>query len=247
MVFKIRLEAYTTAYEVNTPYAVYEAGNLQNFDYSANMPVVTFGMPEYYHEGAILTKAEGNTAKVIFTWVIKDETKNPFTTMNTWDTILTKVSAGEFYPFPKFPDLDNGSPTWTGTNIQKCHDATTNPDNNCTQTTAEHNGDPLPYPNGSKYTSRRLFTNSAGSTTYASYDTLTADGQMVALSEYFEKKGISGAERQRFILFNEGDDKYIFSQEGLITRMSFQKAGTDPVTWNATVEFQVGYVVDSGE
>ena len=71
MVFKIRLEAYTTAYEVNTPYAVYEAGNLQNFDYSANMPVVTFGMPEYYHEGAILTKAEGNTAKVVFTWVIK--------------------------------------------------------------------------------------------------------------------------------------------------------------------------------
>ena len=70
---------------------------------------------------------------------------------------------------------------------------------------------------------------------------------MVALSEYFEKKGISGAERQRFILFNEGDDKYIFSQEGLITRMSFQKAGNDPVTWNATIEFQVGYVVDSGE
>ena len=70
---------------------------------------------------------------------------------------------------------------------------------------------------------------------------------MVALSEYFEKKGISGAERQRFMLLDETTNRYIFNQEGLITRMNFQKAGQDPVTWNATIEFQVGYVVDSGE
>lgn len=224
MVFKIKLEAYVSAYEVNTPYAVYEAGNLQNFDYSSNMPVVTFGMPEFYHEGAILTKAEGNTAKIVFTWVIKDELTNPFTTMDTWDNILTDVSAGQMYPFPKYPDLDDGSPAWTGTNSQA---------------------------NGI-YTSRRLFTITPGSTTYATYDVKTADGQMVALSEYFEKKGISGAERQRFVLLdvdedNSSNSRFIFNQEGLITRMSFQKAGTDPVTWNATIEFQVGYVVDSGE
>ena len=246
MGFKIRMEAYSKASNTD-PYVVYEAGNLQNFDYSVNVPVVTFGMPEYYHEGAILTKAEGNTAKVVFTWVIKDETNNPFTEMDTWDNILLDVSAGQMYPFPKNPDLDDGSPTWIGTNIQKCHDATTSPANNCTQTTLEHNGDPLPYPDGSKYTSRRLFTNAVGSTTYASYDTLTADGQMVALSEYFEKKGISGAERQRFVLFDETANKFIFNLEGLITRLSFQKSGTEPVTWNATIEFQIGDVVDSGE
>ena len=41
--------------------------------------------------------------------------------------------------------------------------------------------------------------------------------------------------------------KYIFNLEGVITRLSFQKSGTDPVTWNATLEFQIGDVIDSGE
>ena len=217
MGFKIQLKAYKDT--VSTPHVVYEARNLQNFDYSVNVPVVTFGLPEFYLEGAILTKAEGNTGKVVFSWVIKDEVSNPFTVMNTWDTVLPDgVGAEEFYP---------DSVAWSGTNSQA----------------------------NAIYTSRRLFTTATDSTTYETYDVKTADGQMIALSEYFEKKGFTSTERHRFILLDEtlnvdgsvASSKFIFNLEGLITRLSFQKSGTEPVTWNATVEFQIGDVVDSGE
>ena len=217
MGFKIQLKAYNDT--VSTPHVVYEAGNLTNFDYSTSIPVVTFGLPEFYLEGAILTKAEGNTGKVVFSWVIKDETSNPFTVMNTWDIILPDgVGAEEFYP---------DSVAWTGTNSQA----------------------------NAQYTSRRLFTTATDSTTYETYDVKTADGQMIALSEYFEKKGFTSTERHRFILLDEtlnvdgsvASSKFIFNLEGLITRLSFQKSGTEPVTWNATIEFQAGDVVDSGE
>lgn len=208
MVFKIQLKAYNDT--VSTPHVAYEAGNLQNFDYSVSIPVVTFGLPEFYQEGAILTKAEGNTGKVVFSWVIKDEITNPFTVMNEWDIILSDVGADEFYP---------DSVAWSGTNSLA----------------------------NAIYTSRRLFTTATDSTTYATYDVKTADGQMIALSEYFEKKGFTSTERHRFVLLDETADRYIFNLEGLITRLSFQKAGTEPVTWNASIEFQIGDVVDSGE
>ena len=216
MGFKIQLKAYNDT--VSTPHVAYEAGNLQNFDYSVSIPVVTFGLPEFYQEGAILTKAEGNTGKVVFSWVIKDEITNPFTVMNEWDIILSDVGVDEFYP---------DSVAWTGTNSLS---------------------------NGT-YTSRRLFTTATDSTTYATYDVKTADGQMIALSEYFEKKGFTSTERHRFILLDEtlnvdgsvASSKFIFNLEGLITRLSFQKDGTEPVTWNASIEFQIGDVVDSGE
>ena len=208
MVFKIQLKAYNDT--VSTPHVAYEAGNLQNFDYSVSIPVVTFGLPEFYQEGAILTKAEGNTGKVVFSWVIKDEITNPFTVMNEWDIILSDVGADEFYP---------DSVAWTGTNSLV----------------------------NATYTSRRLFTTATDSTTYETFDVKTADGQMIALSEYFEKKGFTSTERHRFILLDETANKFIFNLEGLITRLSFQKAGTEPVTWNATIEFQIGDVVDSGE
>ena len=208
MGFKIQLKAYNDT--VSTPHVAYEAGNLQNFDYSVSIPVVTFGLPEFYQEGAILTKAEGNTGKVVFSWVIKDEITNPFTVMNEWDIILSDVGADEFYP---------DSVAWTGTNSLV----------------------------NATYTSRRLFTTATDSTTYETFDVKTADGQMIALSEYFEKKGFTSTERHRFILLDETANKFIFNLEGLITRLSFQKAGTEPVTWNATIEFQIGDVVDSGE
>ena len=208
MGFKIQLKAYNDT--VSTPHVAYEAGNLQNFDYSVSIPVVTFGLPEFYQEGAILTKAEGNTGKVVFSWVIKDEITNPFTVMNEWDIILSDVGVDEFYP---------DSVAWSGTNSLA----------------------------NAIYTSRRLFTTATDSTTYATYDVKTADGQMIALSEYFEKKGFTSTERHRFILLDETANKFIFNLEGLITRLSFQKAGTEPVTWNATIEFQIGDVVDSGE
>jgi hypothetical protein len=216
MGFKIQLKAYNDT--VSTPHVAYEAGNLQNFDYSVSIPVVTFGLPEFYQEGAILTKAEGNTGKVVFSWVIKDEITNPFTVMNEWDIILSDVGVDEFYP---------DSVAWSGTNSLA----------------------------NAIYTSRRLFTTATDSTTYATYDVKTADGQMIALSEYFEKKGFTSTERHRFILLDEtlnedgsvASSKFIFNLEGLITRLSFQKAGTEPVTWNASIEFQIGDVVDSGE
>ena len=209
MAFKILLKAYNDT--VSTPHAVYEAGNLQNFDYSVSGPVVTFGLPEFYQEGAILTKAEGNTGKAVFSWVIKDETTNPFTVMDTWDNILPDgVGVDEFYP---------DSVAWSGTNSQA----------------------------NATYTSRRLFTTATDSTTYETFDVKTADGQMIALSEYFEKKGFTSTERHRFVLLDETANKFLFNLEGLMTRLSFQKAGTDPVTWTATIEFQIGDVVDSGE
>ena len=216
MGFKIQLKAYNDT--VSTPHVAYEAGNLQNFDYSVSIPVVTFGLPEFYQEGAILTKAEGNTGKVVFSWVIKDEITNPFTVMNEWDIILSDVGVDEFYP---------DSVAWSGTNSLA----------------------------NAIYTSRRLFTTATDSTTYETFDVKTADGQMIALSEYFEKKGFTSTERHRFILLDEtlnedgsvASSKFIFNLEGLITRLSFQKAGTEPVTWNASIEFQIGDVVDSGE
>ena len=233
MVFKIRLEAYTTAYEVNTPYAVYEAGNLQNFDYSANMPVVTFGMPEYYHEGAILTKAEGNTAKVIFTWVIKDEDTVPFNKLASWSTLWMKKGSSGI--------------------------------------SATQNDDDLPHTNSNsyiidKYYSRRLRdlyssggnageqkpfdTNSSGdqiptNDIFTERSLKLADTQMLALSEIFEKRGISTYERHEVILRNVTDNYNIWVQEGVISRISFQKAATDPVTWNATIEMTLGDAIAS--
>ena len=117
-------------------------------------------------------------------------------------------------------------------------------------------GDPIPHTHGvndsdwnlvdgkpTTYYSRQIKTTN--DLDYQSYDLKTADGQMVSLSELFEKKGISSEEKHRFRLYNESDGYYIFDQEGMITRMSFQKAGTDPVTWNATLEFTLGNVLDA--
>ena len=207
MVHQIFFEGYRD--EVSVPFVKYEARNLQNFDFNVTIPVTTFGLPEFYFEGAILTKAEGNTSKFIFSWVVKDELTNPFTVMGTWDDILDDVSEDVFFP---------ESVAWTGTN--NVGNAT--------------------------YTSRRNLQVGSNAT-YETYDTKTADGQMIALSEYFEKKGFSSSERHKFVVLDQTNNKYLFNQEGTITRLSFQKSGTDPVTWNASLEFAVGDVVDSGE
>ena len=68
---------------------------------------------------------------------------------------------------------------------------------------------------------------------------------MIALSEIFEKRGFTSEERHQFILKNETDNYEIFNEEGLVLRMNYQKSGADPVTWNASIEFQIGDVVDS--
>ena len=175
----------------------YEASNLVNFDYSMAMPTSTFGLPEDYKESAIITKAEGNTGKLVFGWVIRDEPTSPFITMTSWKDL--------------WPD-----------------GAITSVPHQSTSTTTT-------------YYSRRIKEGN----THQNYSLLTADAQMVALSELFEKRGFTGEERHEFILRNETDGYNIFHEEGLIQRMSFQKSGADPVTWNATVELQIGDVVDS--
>ena len=68
---------------------------------------------------------------------------------------------------------------------------------------------------------------------------------MIALSEIFEKRGISTEERHEVILRNSTSNYNIFIQEGIISRLSFQKSATDPVTWNATVELTIGNVIAS--
>ena len=208
MAFQILLKAFLSGSAA--PYATYQAGNVQSFDYAVQAPASTFGLPEFFIEGAIITKAEGNTGKVVFSWVIKEETANPFSVKHTWNDILTEIGAGDFYP---------GSTAWDG-----------NTNSN----------------SGNNYKSRRIKTidNSA---VYETFDTTTADGQMIALSEYFEKKGLTSTDRHRFQLKDATAGKYIFDLEGQITRLSFQKSGTDPVTWNASIEFQIGDVIDSSE
>jgi len=112
--------------------------------------------------------------------------------------------------------------------------------------TTPTSSDPVPHSHGADlntYYSRHIKTTNGSD--YQSFDLKTADGQMVSLSELFEKKGISSEEKHRFRLYNESGGYLIFDQEGMITRMSFQKAGTDPVTWNATLEFTLGNVLDA--
>jgi len=177
----------------------YDARNLGGFDCQINMPISTFGLPEDYMEAAIITKAEGNQGKVVFSWIIKDETTTPFTAMASWNTL---------WPSDTTPP----------------HTLTSN--------------------TGTFYS--RKIRNNAGNS-YQSFDLKTADGQMIALAELFEKKGFTGEERHEFLLRNETDSYDIFNEAGLIQRLSFQKSGSDPVTWNASVEFQIGDVVDSTE
>ena len=194
MVYKILIKLKDKTGQVRI---VYEARNLGSFDYGITMPISTFGLPEEYIETAIITKAEGNTGKLAFSWVIKEEATTPFTSMASWKDLWPSGT----------------SPPHT--------------ENNST----------------SQFFSRKI-SNNAGNG-YQDYALTTADGQMIALAELFEKKGFTGEERHQFILRNDTDSYNIFSQEGLIQRIQFQKAGTDPVTWNATIEFQVGDVVDS--
>ena len=179
----------------------YECRNLQNFDHSIQMPTSTFGLPEDYLEKAIITKADGNTGKLVFTWVVKDEDTTPFNVMTSWNLL------------------------WPSSSI-----------------------DPAPHANVSNnttYYSRKVKT--VADDGYQSFSLLTADGQMIALGELFEKRGFTGEDRHEIILRNtSASPNYdIYNQSGLITRFSFQKAGAAPVTWNVTFEFQLGDVFDS--
>jgi len=195
----------------------YEARNLQNFSYDISIPTSSMALPEDFKEEAILVKSEGNTGKMVFTWVVKDEDTVPFNTLSSWKDM------------------------W----MQKADDG--------------GNADDLPHTltvpsDRSLYYSRKLkaldgdgeeVTGLADNSSYTGRDTKSADTQMIALSELFEKRGITTFERHEIILRNTTSNYNIFRQEGIISRLSFQKTGQDPVTWNVTVEMTIGNVISS--
>tara|TARA_B100000029_G_C17246852_1_gene841239 strand:- start:83 stop:601 length:519 start_codon:yes stop_codon:yes gene_type:complete len=75
---KIFIIKYNTQVSSQEKYK-YEARNINQFDQSIEIPTQVFGLPEYPTDSAILTKAEGNTERITFTWTIKDETYSPVT------------------------------------------------------------------------------------------------------------------------------------------------------------------------
>jgi len=195
----------------------YEARNLQSFSYDITIPTQQMALPEFYKEDAILVKAEGNTGKMVFTWVIKDEDTVPFNELASWSTLWQKKT-----------------------------------------TAGLENTDDIPHTltvpsNRSLYYSRKLKAldgdgeevTTTGNSSYTGRDTKTADTQMVALSEIFEKRGITTYDRHEVILRNSTSNYNIWVQEGIISRLSFQKNSTDPVTWNATIEMTIGDVIAS--
>lgn len=231
MVYKILIRLLPKS--ATAPLVEYEARNLQSFSYDVTIPTQQMALPEDYKEEAILVKAEGNTGKMVFTWVIKDEDTVPFNKLASWSTLWMKKGSSGI--------------------------------------SATQNDDDLPHTNSNsyiidKYYSRRLRdlyssggnageqkpfdTNSSGdqiptNDIFTERSLKLADTQMLALSEIFEKRGISTYERHEVILRNVTDNYNIWVQEGVISRISFQKAATDPVTWNATVELTLGDAIAS--
>ena len=216
MVYKILIRTIASADLGGSVLVEYEARNLQSFSYDITIPAQSMALPEDFKEEAILVKAEGNTGKMVFTWVIKDEDTVPFNTLTSWKNM------------------------W----MQKADDG--------------GNADDLPHTlsvpsDRSLYYSRKLKAlavggeevTTTGNSSYTGRDTKTADTQMIALSELFEKRGISTEERHEVILRNSTDNYNIFKQDGIISRLSFNKSATDPVTWNATVELTIGNVISS--
>jgi hypothetical protein len=62
----------------------------------------------------------------------------------------------------------------------------------------------------------------------------------VFIQEVFEKIGVTTNEKYRFLLYDDVNSDSLLSKYGIVSRISLSKQSTDPVTWNATVEFTVG-------
>ena len=222
MAYKILIRTIESADAGGDVLVEYEARNLQSFSYDITIPAQSMALPEDFKEEAILVKAEGNTGKMVFTWVIKDEDTIPFNTLTSWKNMWYQK-----------PEVTGGG-----------------------------NTDDIPHTlsvpsDRSLYYSRKLKALAVGgeeitttgnpphNSAYTGRDTKTADTQMIALSELFEKRGIGTEERHEVILRNSTSNYNIFKQDGIITRLSFNKSATDPVTWNATVELTIGNVISS--
>ena len=162
---KIFLEAFIGS----TKQWMYEARNYSSFQQGVEVPVSVFGLPEAGTESAILTKADGNTERITFSWTIRDEETSP---------------------------IFNGSDVAVST-----------------------------------------FTRSSDSKVFSC---TSADGQFVFIQEVFEKIGIDTNEKYRFLLYDDTNADNLLSKYGIVNRISLSKQSTDPVTWNATIEFTVG-------
>lgn len=90
MVYKILIRARD---RFNNLLVEYEARNLQSFSYDVTVPTQQMALPEFFIQDAILTKAEGNTGKMVFTWVIKDEDTTPFNTLTSWKDMWQEQEA----------------------------------------------------------------------------------------------------------------------------------------------------------
>ena len=203
MVYKILIRARD---RLDNLLVEYEARNLQSFSYDVTIPTQQMALPEFFIQSAILTKAEGNTGKMVFTWVIKDESTTPFNKMTSWKDMWQELDA-------EFDDLPHSL-----TNTEEI------------------------------YYSRKLKTLDAegeelSSASFTPRICKEADTQMIALSEIFEKRGMATREHHQVILRNVTDNYNIWLHEGVISRISFQKNATDPVTWNATIELTIGDVI----
>ena len=93
MVYKILIRLLPKS--ATAPLVEYEARKLQSFSYDVTIPTQQMALPEDYKEEAILVKAEGNTGKMVFTWVIKDEDTVPFNTLASWKDMWQEQEASE--------------------------------------------------------------------------------------------------------------------------------------------------------
>ena len=84
MAYKILIRTIESADAGGDVLVEYEARNLQNFSYDISIPTSSMALPEDFKEEAILVKSEGNTGKMVFTWVVKDEDTIPFNTLTSW-------------------------------------------------------------------------------------------------------------------------------------------------------------------
>ena len=218
MVYKILIRARD---RFNNLLVEYEARNLQSFSYDVTIPTQQMALPEFFIQDAILTKAEGNTGKMVFTWVIKDEDTTPFNTLTSWKDMWQEQEASA-NDLPHTLSVPSNRLLYYS---RKLKDLATGNESPSVGAAGEE-------------------VSTTGNTAYdAGIDTKTADGQMIAFSEVFEKRGMSTREHHQVILRNATDNYNIWLHEGVISRLSFQKAATDPVTWNATVELTIGDVI----
>ena len=230
MVYKILIRLKPR--QSNDVMVEYEARNLGSFSYDITIPASQMALPEYYKEGAILVKAEGNTGKMVFTWTIKDESTVPFNKLASWDTLWSKKDTAGLINSDDLPHTQSNNYLTDIYYSRRLRDLETSGSNIGEEKSFSVDGQGNQIPTNSIFSSRSL---------------KLADTQMIALSEIFEKRGISTYERHEIILRNSTDNYNIWVQEGIISRISFQKQSTDPVTWSATIELTVGDVIASSE